>query len=215
MFSRKYVFEVKKTRYLRYFKNVLTYSCLFLIIYSLFCGIFIIVSDNENTMADQTFFKKSPDLIAVFTGDLGRIPFALKKAYEYKESKLFITGVYSKNSIKTILENYHSEYKIDAAKLEIDYLARNTVENVISTLRYLRTENSAKRILIISHDYHIMRIKLIMENLKGSHEPYDFYYLGLKTDYSNWRNLKILYTEVYKLIRTFGFLLFWNSGLDS
>ncbi|MFZ9001756.1 MAG: YdcF family protein [Bacteriovoracaceae bacterium] len=174
--------------------------------------LFIIVSDNENIVSENTFFKSSPDLIAVFTGDLGRIPFALEKAQLHKETQLFITGVYSKNSINSILSKYREETPINQEQMHVDYLARNTVENVLSTLRFLRSQDEINRILVISHDYHIMRIKLIMENLKAETDPYEFYYSGVKTDYTNLRNLKVLYKEVYKLIRTYGFLLFWNSG---
>ncbi len=214
MFSRKYVFESKKTRSLRYLKNVLSIFSIVFLFYSLFCFIFIIVSDKENVLAKDSFFHSSPDLIVVFTGDLGRIPFALKKAQLHKDTQLFITGVYSKNSINSIIANYDKDFPIDKDKMKVDYLARNTVENVISTLRFLRSQDEFKRILIISHDYHIMRIKLIMENLKSETEPYQFFYSGVKTDYTHFRNLKILYKEVYKLIRTYGFLLLWNSGQE-
>lgn len=215
MFSRKYVFETKKTKSLRYFKNVSAILGLFFFFYSLFCGIFIIVSDNENVISENVFFKKSPDVIAVFTGDLGRIPFALSKAQKHKSSKIYITGVYSKNSIESILENHKNRYPVDDRDIVVDYLARNTVENVISTLRYLRSNIGLNRVMIISHDYHIMRIKLIMENLQTETDQYEFYYSGVKTDYLNFRNLKILYTEVYKLFRTYAFLFFWNSGQEA
>ena len=57
-----------------------------------------------------------------------------------------------------------------------------------------------------------MRIKLILNDIVQPGEDFNFYFSGIKTSYTNWRNLKILYKEVFKLLRTYGFLLFWDSG---
>ena len=46
-------------------------------------------------------------------------------------------------------------------------------------------------------------------------EEFDIHYSGIKTSYDNWRNLKILYKEVFKLLRTYGFLVFWDSQENS
>ena len=62
----------------------------------------------------------------------------------------------------------------------------------------------------IEIDYHIMRIKLLFDNLKSKNTSYKFFYHGIPTDYSKFRNIKILYKEVFKLIRTYGFILFWD-----
>jgi uncharacterized SAM-binding protein YcdF (DUF218 family) len=161
-------------------------------------------------LLEKLFFNRPPDLIVVFTGDQGRIPYALRKAKELKQSQIFITGVHSKNSVQTLLNPLTLSEDFDANFLEIDYLARNTVENVISTLRYLRENRSLKTVLIISHDYHIMRIKLITNKIKASSDQIEFFYEGVPTSYANKRNLKILYKEVYKLFRTYLFLLLWD-----
>ncbi len=210
MFSSKYIFETRRTRYLRYLKNTLFTLLLSFVFYSICCVAFILVSKNENKLALEAFFKRPPDLIAVYTGDLGRIPYALKKAKEYKQSNIFITGVYSKNSVESLLRPLEVSEQVDSKLLNIDYLARNTVENVISTYRHLRTNKGIKKVLIISHDYHIMRIKLIINKLKTQQDKYDFYYSGIKTDYSKIRSIKILYKEVFKLVRTWGFLSLWD-----
>jgi len=210
MFSSKYIFETRRTRYLRYSQNTLFIFLLSLIVYSICCVVFILVSENENKHSLEAFFKRPPDLIAVYTGDVGRIPYALKKAKEYKQSNIFITGVYSKNSVETLLRPLEVSEQVDSKLLNIDYLARNTVENVISTYRHLRNTKGVKKVLIISHDYHIMRIKLIINELKTKQDEYDFYYSGIKTDYKKIRNIKILYKEVFKLVRTWGFLTLWD-----
>lgn len=215
MFKSKYIFETKQTRLQRYLKNFMFILVVGFILYSILSVIFILVSENASKSSLERFFNRPPDLIAVFTGDAGRIPFALKKAQEYKQPHIFITGVYSKNNVDTLLTPLKVEEKINPDMLQIDYLARNTLENCISTLRYLRENKVYKNILIISHDYHIMRIKLIMNNIIQPGEDFEFHYSGIKTTYSNWRNLKILYTEVFKLLRTYGFLMFWDSQENS
>jgi len=215
MFKRKYIFETNHTRVARYFSNSLVFIVLLFFVYSLFCFIFIYVSKSENQFSQTHLYNRAPDLISVFTGDAGRIPYALKKSKEYKQTKIFITGVYSRNTVETLLKPLHESSLIDKNFLEIDYQARNTVENVLSTLRYMRTNQGIKKVLVISHDYHIMRIKLLFNNLKNRNSQYEIFFHGIKTDYSNFRNIKILYKEVFKLIRTYGFILFWDPDLPA
>lgn len=210
MLKKQYIFESSSTRLKRYFINVFLLGLLAFCLYSIFCVLFILVSERENKAAEQALFNRPPDLIVVFTGDQGRIPFALNKAKEYRQSKIFITGVYSKNSVQTLLKPLELGNEFDPNFLDIDYLARNTVENVIATLHYLREHRSLKNVLIISHDYHIMRIKLIVNRLKAPNDQFDFHYQGVKTNYNSIRNLRVLYTEVFKLARTYLFLLLWD-----
>jgi uncharacterized SAM-binding protein YcdF (DUF218 family) len=210
MIGKSYIFETTSTRLKRYFLNIALIALLSFILYSIFCVIFILVSEQENINSREALFNRPPDVIVVFTGDQGRIPYALKKARELKQSQIFITGVHSKNSVQTILDPMNLSEDFDANFLEIDYLARNTVENVISTLRYLRENKSLKNVLIISHDYHIMRIKIITNKIKTQSDQVEFYYEGVPTSYANTRNLKILYKEVYKLFRTYLFLMLWE-----
>ncbi len=212
MFTKQYIFETTSTKLKRKILNFLLFLTLCAVLYSICCVFFILVSSNENKLAEESLFNRPPDLIVVFTGDQGRIPFALKRAREYRQSQIFITGVHSQNSVQTLLSPLNLGEDIDPNFLEIDYLARNTVENVISTLRYLRAEKSMKRVLIVSHDYHIMRIKLIVNRLKVESEGFEFYYQGVQTQYTNYRNLKILYKEVFKLVRAQLFLLLWEPA---
>ena len=96
--------------------------------------------------------------------------------------------------------------------MDIDYWAKNTVENGISTLRMLRKNPKLQNVLIISHDYHLMRINLIMNKLRSDNENYKWHFLGRKTNYSSLRSLKILSKEVIKLMRTHLLFLFWSPG---
>ncbi|MCK5072212.1 MAG: YdcF family protein [Bacteriovoracaceae bacterium] len=210
MFKSKYIFETKQTKITRYLKNLSVIFSVFLFLYVILCLVLIRVSDNEKKTAEKALFNNPPELIVVFTGDIGRIGYALKKADEYKQNHIFITGVYSKNTVESILKNFRESQMLDANMLEIDYLASNTVENVISTLQYLRKNTTLKRVLVISSDYHIMRIRLCINTIRTVTNTNHFYYHGIESDYSNPRNIKILIKEVYKLLRTYIFLMLWG-----
>ena len=212
MFSSKYIFETRETKALRRIKNLLIYSFFLSFVYLISGYFFILFSQNQNALAKETFFKSSPDLITIFTGDTGRIPFGIKLAKAYKQSNIFITGVYVKNSVDSLLDSIELGQEIDPNLLEIDHFARNTVENCLSTLRYLRQKKGFKEVLVISHDSHIPRIKTIFSNIQSSDDNFNIYLMGVETDYTQWRNLKILYTEVYKYIRTYAFLMIWDQS---
>jgi uncharacterized SAM-binding protein YcdF (DUF218 family) len=210
VFSSKYIFETRNTRYWRYLKTTVVLSIASIFLFTTLCMVFILFSKSENKVASDHFFKKPPDLIVVFTGDYGRISYALKKSEEYRQPHLFVTGVFSKNTVNSLLNSLNVSERFDSSLIEIDYLARNTVENSIATVRYLRSKKTMSNVLVISHDYHIMRIKLIMNTILRSTDNYQFYYMGIDSNYLKPRNLKILFLEAFKLLRTFGFLLFWD-----
>ena len=210
MFKKRYIFETKRTRIFRYLQNVGFISIVSIILYAITSLIFILLARNLNQETLQTFYNRSPDLIVVFTGDSGRIPLAVKLAKKYKQSNIFITGVYSKNSVDSLLKPLKLGGDFDPNLLTIDYLARNTVENVLFTLRHLRERKGNKKVIIISHDYHMMRIKLIFNKLMEESDDYNLNFYSVETDFSSLRNVKIVSKEVYKWIRTYGFLLLWS-----
>ena len=208
MFKKKYVFETRRTKFTRYTKNSLVWIFLFLIFHSCACVLLVLFANNQTKTAEDTFYKRPPDLITVFTGDVGRIPYAIKIAEKYAQSNIFISGVHLKNNVESLLTPFRTSEVLDLNLLEIDYSARNTIENVLSTLKHLEMSNNLERILIISHDYHIMRIKLIVDKMKGFQARGQFFYIGIKSDYSKRRNIKIISKEIYKLIRAMIILWF-------
>ena len=208
MFKKKYVFETRKTRLTRYIKNSLVWCPILLFIHGFACLSLVLFAENEKKTAENSFYKRPPDLIVVFTGDIGRIPYAIKTAEKYAQSNIFISGVNLENNVETLLTPLKTSEVLDLNLLEIDYSARNTIENVLSTLKNLEMSNNLERILIISHDYHIMRIKLVMDKMKGFQNKNQFFYIGIKSDYSKWRNIKIISKEFYKLVRTMVILWF-------
>lgn len=168
---------------------------------------FIRLSIQMNEKSKVMLKNNDPDLIAVFTGDSGRIPMALKVARKYRKAAIFITGVDERNKIDDLIEPGLGDSK---KKVEIDYMAKNTIENVISTLRYLHKNPGIKNILIITHDYHILRISLIMKKFLADNDDYQFYYSGIPTKFSELRNIRILSKEILKWIRTYFIFWIWS-----
>lgn len=213
IFKSKYIFETRHTRYLRYIRNIFASFFIIFLLYSFLSLVIILGANREIKQSDEALFQSHPDLIAIFTGDLGRIPFAIRKAQEFNQYRIFISGVYSKNSVQTLITPLTLDESFDPTLLEIDYTAKNTVENVISLLHYLRKNHALNRVLIISHDYHITRIKMIVSQLKKEEDKVDFYYSGVRSDYLNLGALKKLYKEVFKLMKASIFLMFWEDEI--
>lgn len=205
----KYVFESKSTRMKRYFYSVLIILASIFGLYSFACGIILLDARSESKASRAAFVENPPDLIVVFTGDKGRIKYAINKAKELKQPNVFISGVHQKNTIQTLI-NPIDPNLTEADHFEIDYTARNTVENVAQTYKYLRSNRALHKILIISSDYHILRIKQILHSLKTEEDKFEFYFSPVQSDYFTSRNIKLLYTEVFKIIRTKVFLSFWD-----
>ncbi|MBC7430340.1 MAG: YdcF family protein [Bacteriovorax sp.] len=195
----------------RHFLSVMIILASFFLCYSFACAILLLDSRSEGKNAVSTFVSNPPDLIVVFTGGQKRIEFAVKKAQEFKQPNVFITGVHEKNSVRTLMNPIDPQENEPTDHIELDYVAKNTVENVISTLNYLRNNRGLNKILIISSDYHIMRIKTILGSLAKEDEKFEFYFSPVPSNWLSLRSYKILYTEVFKLARTKLFLMYWDQ----
>ena len=212
----KYMFESKTTRVYRHLASVAVILLSVFLTYTFICSILLLDARNETKNSQRHFAQTPPDLIVVFTGGAGRIEYAIKKAREFKQPNVFITGVNEKTSAQSLLnplepKEKEKEQEQETEHLELDHTAKNTVENVVSTLQYLRNNRGLKKVLIISSDYHIMRIKNIIASLKLQDDQFSFYFSAVTSNYLKWRNIKILYIETFKLLRTKIFLLVLNS----
>ncbi|MBL7665108.1 MAG: YdcF family protein [Bacteriovoracaceae bacterium] len=238
MLDKKYIFETEKSRLVRLIISITIVVCFVSACLVTICASIPYFAYRLEKQAEAHLFNKSPDLIAIFTGGAGRIAFGLEIAKKYPNAKVYISGVYNKNTIETIYaKQVRPNQKIALEKLEqsrlleqeemqiihnegtnipetidIDYEARNTIENVFYTFHYLRQEYEHQNILIISSDYHIPRIKWLIDSMIKKHEKFEFNYIGMKTDFGNFTNLKHLLTEAVKLTQAFFLIISWDRN---
>lgn len=207
MIGRKYTFESKSTRLRRLVVSGGVIFVLSVALITSFIAYIPIYAKMQKGRAAGAFFQKSPDAIAVFTGDKGRITYAMEILKRNPTSKLFISGVYAKNSYETLLDKQappssYEELGDHGMQVDLDYESKNTFENVRETVEYLKSNPDLSNILIISSDYHIMRVKLISSHLIHSAKPVLFFD-SVTSEYNSWKDIKKLLKEAVKIARTY------------
>ena len=212
-FKKKYLFPIEDEKKKNFLRPLLLSLIFFYIIFLIFTAYLLRVSNEYSVNTEDFFFNQSPDLIVVPTGDKGRISLALEKAKQYSLSNIFITGVYKKNSVEHILPK-DMPVGININFFEIDYVASNTVENAILTLRYLRHNSEIKNVIVISSDYHIPRIKMIFDQLTLKDDQFKIFYLGKKSKIKQLSTIKKIHFETIKYFRNFAMLLFWTPEIE-
>lgn len=217
MFERKYVFESKSTRVRRLLVGGAFLSAVSLALLITFIVYIPIYAKMQKGRAAGAFFQKSPDAIAVFTGDKGRIAYAMELLKKNPTSKLFISGVYAANSFQTILNKQGSastnaELSAAGMQVDLDYESKNTFENVRETVEYLKANPELNKVLIISSDYHIMRVKLIISHFMDGRKQ-EFYFDSVPNSYTTWKDTRKLLKEALKLGRTFVLLKIFREEI--
>ena len=207
MIGKKYTFESRSTRLRRLFISGAIVSAAAFALIATFIVYIPIYAKMQKGRAAGAFFQKSPDAIAVFTGDKGRIAYAMDLLKKNPTSKLFISGVYASNSFQTLLNSQANPQSIEqlseaGMQIDLDYESKNTFENVRETVTFLKTNPDLKNVLIISSDYHIMRVKLIISHFLSSSKT-EFYFDSVPNTYTSWQDMRKLLKESAKILRTF------------
>lgn len=207
MFGRKYTFETKSTRVRRLVISGALVAFFTVALMVTFIVYIPIYAKMQKGRAAGAFYQKSPDAIAVFTGDKGRIAYGMELLKKNPTSKLFISGVHEKNSFQTIINNQSSpvataELNEPSMQIDLDYESKNTFENVRETVQFLKTNPDLNNVLIISSDYHIMRVNLIISHIMKN-TKHDFYFDSVPNEYTSWRETRKLLKEALKICRTF------------
>jgi uncharacterized SAM-binding protein YcdF (DUF218 family) len=207
MFQRKYIFESKTTRLHRLLTSGLVVLGVSFAIIVTFIVYIPIYARMQKGRAAGAFFQKSPDAIAVFTGDKGRIAYALELLKKNPSAKLFISGVHAANSFQTLIDKQgtpETGEELDGAgtQIDLDYESKNTYQNVRETIEFLRVNPQLNKVLVISSDYHIMRVNLLMSHfIKGSRP--EIYFDSVTNHFGSWKEVRKLLKEAVKLSRTF------------
>lgn len=217
MLGRKYTFETKSTRLRRLFISGAFLSGLTIALLVTFIIYIPIYAKMQKGRANGAFFQKSPDAIAVFTGDKGRIAYAMELLKKNPTSKLFISGVHAANSFQTLLAKQSiptttEELSAAGMQVDLDYESKNTFENVRETVQYLKSNPDIKKVLIISSDYHIMRVKLIISHFMDGSQK-EFYFDSVPNGYTSWKETRKLLKEAVKIMRTFVLLKIFREEI--
>jgi uncharacterized SAM-binding protein YcdF (DUF218 family) len=219
MLGRKYTFETKSTRLRRlFFSGGFVFLFSFAVI-AAFIAYIPIYAKMQKGRAAGAFYQKSPDAIAVFTGDKGRIAYAIELLNKNPSAKLFISGVHAANSFKTILQSQVNPatgvaFRMDEMQVELDYNSKNTFENVRETVKFLKSDPKLNTVLIISSDNHIMRVKLILTHLIDQSKP-EFYFDSVINSYNSWSDFRKLLKEAVKIARSFVVLKIFREDIVS
>jgi len=199
--GRKYTFESRSTRIRRILTSVGLFAFISAVAIVTFIVYIPIYAKMQKGRAAGAFYQKSPDAIAVFTGDKGRIGYALDLLKKNPSAKLFISGVYATNSFQTLIGKDNKELEAAGTQVDLDYESKDTFENVRETIEFLKANPQLKHVLIISSDYHIMRINLIISHFL-SDSGKEFYFDSVISDYASWADTRKLLKEAVKIFRT-------------
>ncbi len=210
IFSRKYVFESRKTRALRLALNAGVVVGGLILIYATFLIFTVVTARTEVNRAAEGLYQKAPDAIVVFTGDKGRIKRALELTSKWPEAKMLISGVHGANNLRTIMAGHQDAETILASpmQVDIDYEAVDTLGNVRETLEHLdAAQEKIERVLVVTSDYHVLRVRMIFRAQIGK-RPMTIYYEGVPSDWSSMTNIKKLIIENIKTLRVWFLLTF-------
>ena len=192
--------EIQSKKIKKYFKILFL---LFIVYLVCFLGFIVNINQKENIPNDKT------DAIVVLTGASGRITEGIKQLIAGKSDKLFISGVYKKNSNgnvikKTILQLSKKTNPIPSnilSKIE-EGKAKSTIENALETKVYTEG-NNIKSIRLITSYYHIPRVKILfskyLPNTKITYHPI---YTKKEKNIFKHNNFLIVFLEYNKFLIT-------------
>lgn len=210
IFDKKYVFESNKTQKLRRKRTITVIIILIIVTYIIILSSIIFWGREEGIKTKENYFNSNPDLIAVYTGAANRIKFAVELSNKYSKAKIFISGIFSKTTLDYLSKIQQIPDDTNLNLIEADRWAKNTVENVLSTKQFLQKHTLHKNVIIVSHDYHILRIKTLTNKMINK-KDFNINFVGIESDFTKFKNILILHKEVLKLIKAYFIVLFWDN----
>lgn len=204
IFSRKYVFETKRTKARRFLLNAGVGLLFVAFTYATFLFYILMVAQSERNRAAEGLYQKSPESIVVFTGDRGRLARALELLKKWPTAKLLISGVHGANNLSSLVAGQTDAQALlqSGTQVELDYDAQDTMGNVRETLEYLRhSPDKTERVLVVTSDYHVLRVRMIFQKEMGAQAPMQIFFDGIQTGRSSWPETKKLLKESIKIAR--------------
>ncbi len=96
------------------------------------------------------------DAIVAFTGGSDRISDAVELLASGRGDRLLISGVNLSTSVERLSKVTQRGNNFFACCIDIDYAAKNTVENAIETRRWVE-ERGIKSLIVVTSNYHMPR----------------------------------------------------------
>ncbi len=210
IFSRRYVFETRRTRTRRFLLNAGVVMIALVLLYGTFLVYMVVSARSERTRWAEGLYQKAPDAIVVFTGDRGRLARAVELSKRWPEAQLLISGVYGGNSLKTLVQGREDAQALleSPTPVDLDYEAMDTLGNVRETLEHVERQlHTANRLLIVTSDYHVLRVRMIFAALLQQ-RPLKVYFESVATPGWRWAEVRKYALESTKIVRAWFLLKF-------
>ncbi len=185
----------------------LTFALIYIVGFVAF--VYFSAQDNQNLKID------SNSLVVIVTGGGDRIKEGIKLANEY-DAYILISGVYSKSSVRDILEINGIDKEPQPEKLFVGHFAQNTKENAIEA-DICVSNNGLNRIVLVTSNYHGLRSKawfdFYVKDVPVVVMPVyglDLSWTSILTEYSVF---KLIFTEYNKYLYVWVEILYnkyWN-----
>jgi uncharacterized SAM-binding protein YcdF (DUF218 family) len=138
----------------------------------IFLGGFIFFAANLNSKENINISQA--DAIVALTGGSDRIADAVELLANNKGKRLLISGVNLSTSVERLSQIAPLHRDFFACCIDIDYAARNTVENAIETRRWVE-ERGINSLIVVTSNYHMPRamieLQRAMPNVKLIEHP--------------------------------------------
>jgi len=111
---------------------------------------------------EDTKIKNDIEAIIVLTGGMSRISEGLKLLTNKYSNKLFISGLFTKSSIKNYKKTLSKFKHINHSSIHYDTIAKTTIENAEQVKKWI-SENNVKSIYLVTSYYHMPRAKYLIQ----------------------------------------------------
>lgn len=123
------------------------------------CGVFLIFGFLRFGYEIENYSNgdvSQADAIIVLTGGRNRVETGLELLKNHKGNRMLISGVHQNTTISALTHQFPSYMESMKCCIDMDKTAKNTLQNALGSVRWVRNHNFSK-ILLVTSDYHMPR----------------------------------------------------------